>query len=121
MGLDLINNRVGLALKAVGDQPARAFGNPAAHHQNDQADRRTDQECQPPAEGGVDDVWIKQDSRAPRRHRRADPKTSVDEKIGPAAKARGNELLDGRIDGGVFAANAGAGEKSKKYVAPRIP
>ena len=121
MRLDLSDNLVGLAPVTVGDQPARALWNPAAQDENNQPNRCADQERQPPAERGVDDVRIKQDGRATRRHGGANPKTSVDQKISPAAKACGNELLDGRVDGGVFAANAGTGEESKKDVAPRVP
>ena len=53
--------------------------------------------------------------------RRADPETAVDHEIGPAAIARRHQFLDGRIDRGVFAADAGAGEETKQRVARDIP
>ena len=37
---------------------------------------------------------------------------------GPAAHPRGDELLDRRVDRGVLAANAGAGEEPEEGIAP---
>src|SRR5262249_60258420 len=53
--------------------------------------------------------------------RGADPEGAVDDEIGPAAVARRYQLLDARIDGGVFAADAGAGEEAKQRKAREVP
>ena len=64
---------------------------------------------------------IEQHDRADRADRRADPEAAVDDEIGPSAIARRHQFLDRRIDRGVFAADAGAGEKSKQRVARDAP
>ena len=76
---------------------------------------------EPPAEIGTGDGGIEQHDRAGRAQRGADPEAAVDDEIGPAAIARRHQLLDGRIDRGVFAADAGAGEETKQRVARDIP
>ena len=43
---------------------------------------------------------------AERAERRADPEAAVDDEVGPAAHARRDQFLDGRVDRGVFAADA---------------
>ena len=67
----------------------------------------------------IDHGRVEQHQRAERAHRRADPEAAVDGEIGPAAHARRDQLLDGRIDRGVFAADAGAGDKAKEREARR--
>src|SRR5580693_9307892 len=59
--------------------------------------------------------------RTARAHCRAKPEAAVDEEVGPAAEPCRDKLLDCRIDGGVFAADAGAGEKAEQTKAKRIP
>ena len=51
--------------------------------------------------------------------RRADPEAAVDDEIGPAAHPRRDQLLDGGIDRGIFAADAGAGDEAKQREARR--
>ena len=105
----------------MGHQPAGAFRNPASHQEDDQSYQSSDQEREPPAKPRIDKGRIEQDDRAARPQRCSDPETSVDQKIGPAAQARGNKLLDCRIDGSVLAADAGAGEEPEQHEAPHIP
>ena len=89
--------------------------------ENDESDCRSDQERQPPAERRIDESGIEQDDRAARAQGRADPEAAVDEEVRPAAQACGDKLLDCRIDGSVFAADAGAGEESEQHETPHIP
>ena len=84
------------------------------HDQNAQSDDRADQEGQPPSVFRVDHVWIEEDDRAAGAHRGADPEAAVDEEIGPAPHPGRDQFLDRRIDRGVFAADAGAGQEAEQ-------
>ena len=106
---------------AVNHQPARAFRNPHPHHEHHEAETRAGEIGQPPAEIGTDQRGIEQHDRADRAHRRADPEAAVDDEIGPSAIARRHQFLNRRIDRGVFAADAGAGEKPEQRVARDTP
>src|SRR3984957_18836772 len=75
----------------------------------------------PLADRRIDECRIEQDERTARAHCRAKPEAAVDEEVGPAAEPRRDKLLDCRIDGSVFAADAGAGEKAEPDKTPRIP
>src|SRR5215212_3373338 len=59
----------------------------------------------------------------PNRRRRAprQPKTAVDDEVGPAPHARRDELLDRRVDGRVLAPDAGPGEEPEEAEAPEVP
>ena len=118
---DLVHDRVGAIGMAVNHQPARTFRDPHPHHEHDEAETGAGEIRQPPAEIGADQRRIEQNDRADRAHRRADPEAAVDHEIGPSAIARRHQFLNRRIDRGVFAADAGAGEKSKQRVARDIP
>jgi len=118
---DIVHNRVGALGMAVNHQPARTFRNPHPHHKYHKAETSAGKVRQPPAEIGSDHSRIEQNDGADRTHRRADPKAAVDHQIGPSAITRGHQFLNRRIDCRVFAADAGAGEKSKQRVARDIP
>ena len=70
---------------------------------------------------GAKQCGIEQHDRARGADCGADPEAAVDDEIGPAAIARRHQLLDGRIDGGVFAADPGAGQEPEQHEAPQIP
>ena len=106
---------------AVRHQPARAFRNPQPHEEYDEGQGRTDQEGEPPAVFRIDQRRIEHHQRAERAHGRADPEAAVDDEIGPAAHTRRDQLLDGGIDRGIFAADAGAGDEAKQREAEDIP
>ena len=118
---DVFHDRMRLFGMAVDHQPARAFGNPHPHHEHDQAETGAGEVRQPPAEIGADQMRIEQHDRAGRAERRADPEAAVDDEVGPAAIARRHQFLDRRIDRGIFAADAGAGQESKQRVAGDTP
>ena len=106
---------------AVDHQPARAFRDPHPHHEHHEAKAGAGEIGQPPAEIGTDQRGIEQHDGADGADRRADPEAAVDHQIGPAAIARRHQFLDRRIDRGVFAADAGAGEKPEQRVARDTP
>ena len=118
---DASHDVIGRRGSSVRHQPTRAFWNPKSHNENHKSDCSADQEGEPPADCGVDDGGIEQNERATRTQRRADPETAVDEEIGPAAEPCRDDLLDCRIDGSVFAADAGAGEETEHYETPGVP
>ena len=84
-------------------------------------EHRADQERGAPAEVAAEHRGVEQHDRADRADRGADPEAAVDDEIGPAAVARRDQLLDGGIDGGVFAADAGAGDEAADNEGPEIP
>ncbi len=102
-------------------QPARAFRNPHPHHQHHEAETGAGEISQPPAKVGAEQLRIEQHDGADRAHRRADPEAAVDQKIGPAAIARRHQFLNCRVDRGIFAADAGAGEEAKCRIARKPP
>lgn len=97
------------------------FWQPQAHQQDQQAQRGTEAEAQPPAEVAAGHAGIEQQHRGHRAQRGADPEGAVDRQVDPAAKARRGEFLDRRVDRRVFAADAGAGEEAKRQEAPQTP
>jgi len=82
---------------------------------------RPDQKGGTPAMLGIEHGRIEQHDRTERAERRADPERAVDDEIGPAAHARRDQLLNGRIDRGIFAPYAGTGQEAEKKKAPEIP
>src|ERR1700691_2823520 len=112
--LDAAHNLFGSWRETVRHQPARAFRYPKSHHDDDKSDAGANQECEPPTKRRIDEVRIEQNDGTSGSHRRAQPKTAVDREISPTAKTRGNELLDGRVDGRVFSANAGARNETEE-------
>ena len=108
-----LDELLGLVLAAVDEQPARALGHVAAHEQDGQAHDRAEPEGQPPAE-----VDARRGSRrAARRTARAgggaEPEGAVDREVDPAARARGDQLVDRGVDRRVLAADAQAGEEAE--------
>ena len=121
LGLDAIEHRRCLLDTAMGHQPARRFRQPQAHEEDDEAEHGPDQKRQAPSQIRRQQVGIEHHQRSRRAERGADPEAAVDDEIGPAAVARRHQLLNGRIDGGVLAADAGAGEEAKQREARQIP
>ena len=96
-------------LVAVHDLPARALRQVPAEHQDEQPEHRADQKAQPPAQARVE--HIEQDQRAQGAENRTQPIRSVDRDVDPAAVAGRDQLVDGGIDGRVFAADAHPGDE----------
>ena len=102
--------------RASGDSP-----DPHAHEKDDHAERRAGQEGEPPSELRIDQRRIEQRDRDQSAECRPDPETAVDHQIDMAAVARRDQLLDGRIDGGVFSADAASGEETKQEEGEAVP
>ena len=119
--LDPVDDGMGLVGMAMDHQPARTLRDPHSHQQHDEADGRANEIGHAPAEIGLDHGGIEQDDGSDGAHRSPDPEAAIDDEIGPAAIARRHQLLDGRVDRGVFAADAGAGEETKQRVARNVP
>ncbi len=89
--------------------------------QDDEAERAADQEGRAPAHVGGQQRGIEEDDGSRGAERGADPEAAVDDEVGPAAHARRDQLLDGGVDGGIFAADAGAGEEAAEREGPQVP
>ena len=83
--------------------------------------QRADQERGAPAVLRIDHGGIEQHDGAERAERSADPERAVDDEIGPAAHARRDQFLDGRVDRRVFAADPRPGDEAENQEAPEIP
>ena len=119
--LDVGDDRLRLGGAAMRHEPARTFRQPQSHEQDDEAEQGADEEGDAPAGIGAEIGRIEQHHRAGGAHGGADPEAAVDDEIGPAAHARRDKLLDGRVDGRVFAADAGAGQHAEEAEAPDVP
>jgi hypothetical protein len=93
----------------VDEHPAGALGDVAPHQQDAEAEDRAKAEGQPPAQVGGEQVLVQQQQRQGGPERRPEPERAVDDQVDPAAEAGRDELVDGRVDGRVLAADAGPG------------
>ena len=118
---DIGNDRMRAIRLTMDHQPARTFRNPHPHHEHDQAEHGTGEIRKAPAEVAARDRGIEQQDRARCTDCSADPETAVDQEVGPAAVARRHKFLDGRIDRGVLAADAGTGQKPEQRIARDAP
>ena len=98
---------------AVDEQPARALRHVPPHDQDSEPEDRAHPERQPPADVGREQVVVEQHERAECAAGRAEPVRAVDHQVHAPAHARGDQLVDRRVDGGVLAADAGAGEEAR--------
>ena len=71
-------------------------------------------EREPPAHAGSIDRRVEQRDRQQRAGGRADPERAVDRDVDAAAVLLRDQLVDGGVDGGVLAADAGAGEEAAR-------
>jgi hypothetical protein len=86
-------------------------GHVAPHEQDPEAHRRGEAEAQAPADVLAEQRLVEQQERRRRAEDRADPVGADDQVHGPA-QARGNQLVDGRVDRRVLAADARAGHEA---------
>ncbi len=105
----------------MGHQPARRFRNPRAHHQDSEPQHRADEERRAPAVIRGQECRVEQDDGPAGAERRPDPEAAVDDEVGMAAIARRHELLNGRGDGRVFAADARACQEAEQGEAHEVP
>src|SRR5437588_640314 len=112
---------LGLITAAMRNQPTRRFRQPQAHEPDHQPEQSADEERQAPSQVYGKESGIEQHERSGRTQSRADPEAAVDDQIGPAAVARRHQLLNGGINGGVFAADPRSGKETKDGKAQQIP
>jgi len=117
--LDLRNHLLRFVRATVREQPARALRNQPPDRQDAERQNGADQEAEPPADRLAD--VRKELVREEGRHGRAEPPAAVDRQGHAAAHARGNQLVDGRVDRRVLAADPGAREDPKSREAPEVP
>src|SRR5690349_17369370 len=119
--LEVLHDRFCLLRSTVCDHPAGAFGDPKAHEEDHDAQNGPDEEGDAPTDVAPEHRWIEQHDRAGRPERSADPEAAVDDKVRPAAHPARDQLLDGRVDGRVLAADAGTSQEAEEYKAPHVP
>ena len=119
--LDVGDRRVGLPRKAVRDQPARALRHMPAHQEDAEAQHAAHGEGEAPADIGRKHVRVEEDERGAGACDRAHPEAAVDDDVDAAAIARRHQLVDGGIDGGIFPADAEAGDRAEEGKAPEAP
>ena len=110
-----------LFLAPMDREPTRTLGHPHAHEKNDEPQDCAGQERKPPSPFCRDESGIEQHDRDHGAERRADPETAIDREVELATIARRDQFLNGRIDGGIFAANAAAGEETKDEEREAVP
>ena len=115
----LCDDLLALVLAAVDEQPPRALGHVPPHDQDADGEDRAEAEGEPPAPGRVDDRRVEQRDREQRAGRRPDPERAVDRDVDATAVLRRDQLVDGRVDGGVLAADAHAGQEPRAEVPQR--
>jgi hypothetical protein len=103
----------------VGQEPPRAFWDEAADDDDAESEGRTDEETQAPADRLADSV--KQHVGEEGGAGGSDPPAAVDRKRDATADAGGDQLVDGRVDRRVFAADARAGQQAEDDEAPVVP
>jgi hypothetical protein len=121
LAVEAVENDCGLLGAAMGHQPARRFRQPQAHEEDGKPEHGADEKGQTPTDIRGQQRGIEQHDRTQRAERGAEPEAAVDDEIGPATITRRHHLLDGRIDSGVLAADAGASEETKQREAPQAP
>ena len=108
--LDFGDGGLGLLFPAVHEKPARALGEVLPHEEDDEAQGRADEEGDPPrvADGEVVDHEDEKEGG----DERAAPVRPVHGDVHTASVLGRDELVDGRVDGRVFAADAHAGDET---------
>lgn len=117
--LDLGDDFFCFFLVAVDEQPSRALRHLPANHQNAEADDRSDSEGEAPAHVGREDRLVEEEQPDQTAHPRTHPVAAIDRDVSPAAVARRDQLIYGRVDGRVLTADAHPGEEAKEKEVPR--
>ena len=121
LAFQFVHNPLGFLGMAVGQKPARALGNMPAQDDDHQPERGTQAERQPPAQIDRQESPIKQDHAGERAGGRPQPERAVDRQVGPSPHPRGNQLVDRRVDGRVFAADRRSGQEPEEGEADEVP
>src|SRR5215204_102048 len=106
---------------AVDELPAGALGHVAADQQDGQAEDGAEPEGRPPAEVGGEPVGVEQEQGKGGPEHGAEPERAVDDQVDPAPQPGRDQLVDGRVDGRVLAADPGPGEEPAHVEVQRLP
>jgi hypothetical protein len=109
--LDVVDQLLGLLVVSVDEQPAGALGDVAADQQDAEAEDDAEAEGEPPAQVGGEQVLVQQQQRQGGPEHGPEPERAVNDQVDPAEQAGRDELVHGRVDGRVLAADAGPGEE----------
>jgi hypothetical protein len=113
--LDLVlhegDRLLGLVGTAVHDLPPRALGQVPPDEDDDDAEDRPDRETDAPGDARLE--LVEQDEGADVRQQGAEPVGPVDHDVDAAAELRRDQLVDGRVDRRVLAADAHAGDEPR--------
>ena len=118
--LDLVDGLLGLFGVAVGEQPARALRDVPPQVDDREAEDRADEEREAPADVLGDVVGVEQVEVGEGAEEGAEPVRAVDGDVDAAAVVRRDELVDGRVDRGVLAADAHAGDEPAHPEEPHV-
>jgi hypothetical protein len=118
--LDVVDQLLGLLVVSVDEQPAGALGDVAADQQDAEAEDGAEAEGEPPAQVGGEQVLVQQQRQGGPEHG-PEPERAVNDQVDPAEQAGRDELVHGRVDGRVLAADAGPGEELAGVEVGRIP
>src|ERR1700733_12250759 len=119
--LNIADHFVRLLFVAPKHQPAWTLRNIKAEDQHCSPQAAANPECVAPASRGGDTVTMEQEQGCYRPQRGAHPEGPVDGQIYGAANLAGNELVNRRVDRGVFSANPAAGEETENGEAQEVP
>ena len=106
---------------AVDHQPARALGDVAPQDQHRRADGGAETEGEAPGIRLRNPGRVQQQHRDARAQGRSEPEAGVDAEVDVTAHPPRNQLVDRRIDGGVFTADPGAGQRPEQAEAAEAP
>ena len=107
--LDVGDRLLGLGLVAVHDLPPRALRQVPADEDDHQAQDRTEEERDAPADARLE--LVEEDEGAQRADDGPGPVGAVDHEVDAAPEAGGDQLVDRGVDGRVLAADAHAGDE----------
>jgi hypothetical protein len=107
LALDVARDALGLLLVAMQEQPARALRDVATHEQDPEAHRAASPNASRQPMFLANRRVVEQEQRRQRAEDRADPVRAADDQVDRAAHARGDQLVDRRVDRRVLAADPG--------------
>jgi hypothetical protein len=112
--LDFADDVFRLCEAIVDHQPTGAFRHRAAQGQDHAPEQGAHAEGCAPAEVRRQQSRIEQQRRRQRAEGGAEPEAAVDDEVGASAIACRRQLLDRGADGGILAADTGAGEEAEQ-------
>src|ERR1700722_17759662 len=118
---DIADGLFRLLVSAVRHQPPRALRHETTEQQDAEAQDGSDAETEAPPDIRGEQSLVQQERNSKRSCRCAKPEAAIDDEVDTPAVLRRNELVDRRIDRGVFPADAEPGDHPENREAPEIP